>query len=96
MAENVVDDAEALSTSSDGDSTGNFVISLRTCYKHFSFHNECGMKKFFLLFIDLFALNHNPTGLFENFPGLGAESARAFCLLISQQLLALELSFKFA
>ena len=30
MAEKVVDDVEALSTSSDGDTTGNFVISIRT------------------------------------------------------------------
>ena len=41
MAEKVVDDVEPLSTSSDVDTTGNFVISIRT-----RFHNECGMKHF--------------------------------------------------
>ena len=47
MAEKVVDDVEALSTSSDGDTTGNFVISIRT-----RFYNECGMKhSFFRLLI---------------------------------------------
>ena len=43
MAEKVADDVEALSTSSDGDTTGNFVISIRT-----RFHKECGMKHSFL------------------------------------------------
>ena len=37
MAEKVVDDVEALSTSSDGDTTGKFVISIRT-----RFYNQCG------------------------------------------------------
>ena len=47
MAEKVVDDVEALSTSSDGDTTGNFVISIRI-----HFYNECGMKhSFFRLLI---------------------------------------------
>ena len=47
MAEKVVDDVEALFTSSDGDTTGNFVISIRA-----RFHNECGMKhSFFRLLI---------------------------------------------
>ena len=47
MAEKVVDDVEALSTSSDSDTTGNFVISIRT-----RFYNECGMKhSFFRLLI---------------------------------------------
>ena len=47
MAEKVVDDLEALFTSSDGDTTGNFVVSIRT-----RFHNECGMKhSFFHLLI---------------------------------------------
>ena len=49
MPEKVVNDVEALSTSSDGDATGNFVISIRT-----RFHNECGMKhSFFRLLIFL-------------------------------------------
>ena len=40
--------------------------------------------------------NRIPTRLFGNFVRLeGAENARTLCLLISQQLLALELSFKF-
>ena len=43
MAEKVVDDVEAFSTSSDGDTTGNFVISIRT-----RFYNECGMKHSFV------------------------------------------------
>ena len=42
MAEKVVDDVEALSTSSDGDTTGNFVISIRTRFY------ECGMKHSFV------------------------------------------------
>ena len=47
MAEKVVDDVEALSTSNDGDTTGNFVLSIRT-----RFHNEFGMKhSFFRLLI---------------------------------------------
>ena len=47
MAEKVVDDVEVLSTSSDGDTTGNFVISIRN-----RFHDECGMKySFFRLLI---------------------------------------------
>ena len=47
MAEKVVDDVEAFSTSSDDDTTGNFVISIRT-----RFHNECEMKhSFFRLLI---------------------------------------------
>ena len=41
-----------------------------------------------------FSSVQNMTELFGNFV-LGGESARALCLLISQQLLALELSFKF-
>ena len=65
MAEKVVDDVEALSTSSDGDTTGNFVISIRT-----RFYNQCRMKhSFFRLLI--FALNPIPIGLFENFLRLG-------------------------
>ena len=46
MAEKVVDDVEALSTSSDGDTIGNFVISIRT-----RFYNQCGMKHSFRLLI---------------------------------------------
>ena len=47
MAERVVDDVKALSISSDGDTTGNFVISIRT-----RFHNECEMKhSFFRLLV---------------------------------------------
>ena len=42
------------------------------------------------------AVNPIPTGIFVNFVRLGwVENARTLCLLISQQLLALELSFKF-
>ena len=63
MAEKVVDDVEALFTSTDGDTTGNFVISIRT-----RFYNECGM---ILSFIDVFALNPIPTGRFESFARLG-------------------------
>ena len=41
-------------------------------------------------------INPVSTGLFGSFERLkGAESARALCLLISRQLLVLELSFKF-
>ena len=90
MAEEIVDNLEALSTSSDGDTTGYFVISFRT-----RFHNECGMKhSFFRLLIfsrkTLFRL-----GFLKTLYDWGTESARAPCSLISQQLLALELSFKF-
>ena len=47
MAEKVVDDVEIFSTSSDGDTTGNFVLSIGT-----RFPNECGMKySFFRLLI---------------------------------------------
>ena len=88
MAKKFVDDVEALSTSSDGDTTGNFVISIRT-----RFHNECRMKHSFFRLLIFLRLTLFPTGLFENFVRLGEESARALCLLISQQLLALELSF---
>ena len=44
----------------------------------------------------IYSVNPIQTGLFGNFVELGAaENARALCLLISRQLLALESSFKF-
>ena len=51
MAEKVVDDVEALSTSSDGDTTGNFVISIKA-----RFHYERGKKHSLFVLLIFFAL----------------------------------------
>ena len=89
MAEKVVNDVEALSTSSDGDTTGNFVISIRTRFQ------ECGMKHSFFRLLIFPRLTLFRQRFLKTLYDWGTESARALYLLISQQLLALELSFKF-
>ena len=90
MAEKVVDDVEALSTSSDGDTTGNFVISIRT-----RFHKECEMKHSFFRLLIFLRKTLFRLGFLKTLYNWRTENARALCLLISQQLLALELLFKF-
>ena len=77
---------------------------LRQCLRNFKQHlikNETYLKNSH--FMNSLSLNPIQTGLFGNFSkwtfvrlgGGRAETSRSLCLLISQQLLALELSFKF-
>ena len=76
MAEKVVDDVEALSTSSDGDTTSNFLISIRT-----PFHNECGMKHFFFRLLIFPRLTLFRLGFLKTLLDWGTEVVALFACL---------------